>query len=59
MLSDDGKFVQGTDYRSVARHEVGHVVANIYGISPMQVAEQILPMDENLSRSAFQHIIVA
>ena len=43
MLSDAGKFVRGTNYRSVARHELGHVVANIYGIKPMDIAETIMP----------------
>lgn len=43
MLADDGKFVKGTDFRSIAWHEAGHVVANIYGISPMKIAKQIMP----------------
>ena len=42
-LSEQGKFVKGTDYRGVIRHELGHVVANVYGIVPMEVAKEILP----------------
>lgn len=42
MLAEMGKFVRGTDYRSVARHELGHVVANIYRIDPMKIAKDIL-----------------
>ena len=49
MLSDEGKFVKGTDYRSVARHELGHVVANIYRINPMEIAKSIF-----LNRSDFE-----
>ena len=43
ILSDDRKFVKGTDYRSVIRHEIGHVVANIYGLCPMSIALQVMP----------------
>lgn len=43
MLSDMGKFVVGTDYRSIIRHELGHVVANFYKINPMELAKKIFP----------------
>ena len=33
-----GRFVTGTDWRAVARHETGHVVANLYQIDPMDIA---------------------
>ena len=26
----EGRFVQGTDWRAISRHEVGHVVADLY-----------------------------
>lgn len=48
MLADKGKFVKGTNYHSVAWHEIGHVVANIYDIKPMAVARQIMP-ESNIS----------
>ena len=47
MLADSGKFVRGTDYRGVTRHELGHVVANIYGIKPMDIAQTIMPKAGN------------
>lgn len=37
-----GRFVKGTDWRAIARHETGHVVANLYSIDPMQIAMDIL-----------------
>ena len=33
-----GRFVSGTDWRAISRHEVGHVVANMFHINPMKVA---------------------
>lgn len=42
MLANKGKFVKGTTYRSVIRHELGHVVANIYMFDPMEIAKCIL-----------------
>lgn len=48
MLAEMGNFVKGTSYRSVIRHEVGHVVANIYGWKPMDIAKIVLQTsDEN------------
>lgn len=43
MIAEAGKFVRGTNYRSVIRHEIGHVVANIYNIDTMKIARAILP----------------
>ena len=37
-----GRFVRGTDWRAIARHETGHVVANLYHINPMKIAMEIL-----------------
>ena len=35
------RFVKGTDWRAIARHETGHVVANLYHINPMEIARAI------------------
>lgn len=43
MVAEHGHFVKGTDYRSVIRHEAGHVVAQLYGIDSMNIAKEILP----------------
>lgn len=45
MMADMGTFVTDTSYRSVIRHEVGHVVANIYGLNPMYIAKEVLQMN--------------
>ena len=37
----DGRFVKGTDWRAIVRHEVGHVVANLYNIDPMDLAKKL------------------
>lgn len=42
MMADMGTFVKGTSYRSVIKHELGHVVANIYGFNPMYIAMEVL-----------------
>ena len=34
----DGRFVKGTDWRAIIRHEAGHVVADRYGLHPMSIA---------------------
>lgn len=36
-----GRFVRGTDWRAIARHESGHVVAALYHIDPMEIALEI------------------
>ena len=38
----EGRFVMGTDWRAIARHETGHVVASMYHIDPMKVAMYVL-----------------
>lgn len=40
----DNWFVKGTDYRSIIRHELGHVVGKSYLISPMKTAQKVLDM---------------
>ncbi len=40
-LVKEGWFVDGSDYRSVIHHELGHVVANVYGLSSMNIAKEI------------------
>lgn len=36
-----GHFVQGTDWRAIARRETGHVVDNIYSIEPLELGMEI------------------
>ena len=43
VVMSQGKFVGGTDYHSVIRHEIGHVIATIYGIDTMGIAQTIFP----------------
>ena len=38
---DHGRFVKGTDWRAIARHETGHVVANLYQLKPIDIALHI------------------
>lgn len=38
-----GKFVEGTDFHSIIRHEIGHIVANTYNITTMEIAKKVLP----------------
>lgn len=42
LAMEQGKFVALTDYRSIIRHELGHVVANIYNINPLNIAREVL-----------------
>ena len=44
----ENRFVQGTTWRSIIRHELGHIVANKYNIKPMQVAKILLETNSNL-----------
>ena len=37
----EGRFVKGTDWRAIARHEAGHVVAAIYHIDSMDIAKSV------------------
>lgn len=41
-LADEGWFVKGTNYKSVIYHEVGHMIANVYGISGVDVVAKII-----------------
>lgn len=43
MAEKEGEFVKGTNYRSVIRHELGHVVANMYKLNPMEIAKDLFP----------------
>ena len=38
----EGRFVKGTNWRAIARHETGHVVAYLYHVDSMKVAMQVL-----------------
>ena len=38
----EGRFVSDTNWRSISRHEVGHVVAYAYSIDPLEVAKEIM-----------------
>ena len=40
-LAEEGWFVKGTDCRSIIRHEMGHVIANIYKINGLSLAKEI------------------
>ena len=48
MISDynecvrDSRFVRDTDWRAIIRHEVGHVVADMYDINPVAIAFELL-----------------
>lgn len=42
LAVEQGKFVKGTNYRSVIRHELGHVVSYKYRINSMDIAKKIL-----------------
>lgn len=41
QLSQKGYFVLNSDWRAICRHEVGHVVANLYDIDPLKIALEI------------------
>lgn len=44
----ENRFVKGTNWRSIIRHELGHIVANKYGIKPMQIAKNVLKTNSEL-----------
>lgn len=44
----ENRFVKNTNWRSVIKHEVGHVVANIYKLNPMEIAKDILDMEREI-----------
>ena len=37
----NGNYVEGTNYRSIVKHEMGHVVSNIYGLDGGEIAMKI------------------
>lgn len=39
---EEGRFVKGTDWHSVIKHEIGHVVAHVYHLNPMEIAMSLL-----------------
>lgn len=45
---NDGRFVKGTDWHAIIRHELGHVVANIYNLNPMSIAKSILHNEDEV-----------
>lgn len=46
-LVDDGWFVKGTDYRSIIRHETGHVIANKYGLDGLETVKTVAGVTSN------------
>lgn len=44
-LAEEGWFVKGTNYRSIIKHEVGHVVANVYKINGLKLSKTITGID--------------
>jgi hypothetical protein len=44
-LADEGWFVKGTTYQSVIYHEIGHMVADVYGIDGLAVMKDVLGTD--------------
>ena len=51
-------FVNGTSYKDIIFHELGHIVANIYRINPLQVLKDVTGLNSNtkLMRYALQHL---
>lgn len=45
---DQGWFTKGTDYHAIVIHEVGHVVANIYGIDSLEIAKNITGLQSTM-----------
>ena len=52
-LSKEGWFVKGTNYRSIIKHETGHVVANLYGIDGLDIAKKITGINSNIELMAY------
>lgn len=48
-LAKEGWFVKDTDYNSIIYHEIGHVVTNVYGLSPIKTAKEITKLNNNKS----------
>ena len=50
---NSGRFVLGTDWRAISRHEVGHVVASIYHIDPLKLAMDVLNTKSHISAQEY------
>lgn len=46
-LVKEGWFVKGTNYNSIIHHELGHAVANVYGLSPMKIAKRVTGLSKD------------
>ena len=46
-VAQDNWFVKGTNYRSIIRHEIGHVVEKFYGISGLEIAKEVTGIKSN------------
>ena len=44
-LVEAGWFVKGTDYHSIIKHELGHVISNAYKIDGLEIAKRITGID--------------
>lgn len=55
LLTRIGKFVKNTNYRSIIRHELGHVVANTYKLNPLEIARSIFPDKTDFEISEYIH----
>ena len=44
-LESEGFFVRGTTYKSIPYHEIGHIIADIFGINSIEIAKQITGLD--------------
>ena len=53
QLAEKGRFVRNSDWRAICRHETGHVVANIYGIDPLQLAFDITHISKRIELFEF------
>ncbi len=50
----EGRFVKGTDWRAIARHETGHVVAELYHVDPLSLTFELLQTRSRLA--AFEYL---
>lgn len=53
FLVESGWFVNGTDYHAIIKHEIGHVVANIYGIDGLEIAKKVSGISSNSKLMCF------
>ena len=40
-LVNEGGFVRGTDYHSIIKHEIGHVISNLFKVDGLEIAKTI------------------